>query len=129
MAIYVSDGSGLPCRHCLAEIDTGDEFLVLSYRPFPTEQPYAEQGPIFLHAKDCPAYKTPDRLPDMFKSWDAVLLRGYSRHDRIVYGTGGAVPPEKIATAAQDILAAEGVTYVHARSATNNCYQCRIESA
>ncbi|MCF8467893.1 MAG: DUF1203 domain-containing protein [Sneathiella sp.] len=125
----ISDGGGNPCRHCLSEIAAGDEFLVLSYRPFASGQPYAEQGPIFLHAKECAAYDRTDALPDMYSGRDGILLRGYSRHDRIVYGTGQTASPAKIEAAARAILATKGVAYVHARSATNNCYQFRIEPA
>ncbi|TIT55168.1 MAG: DUF1203 domain-containing protein, partial [Mesorhizobium sp.] len=31
----VSDGDGMPCRHCLKNIAAGDDYLVLAYRPFP----------------------------------------------------------------------------------------------
>lgn len=42
----VSDGPGHPCRHCLQNIDAGEELLVFAYRPFPELQPYAETGRI-----------------------------------------------------------------------------------
>ncbi len=35
----VSDGSGLPCRHCLSDIAAGEPFLVLAHRPFPKPSP------------------------------------------------------------------------------------------
>lgn len=57
------------------------------------------------------------------------LLRGYSADERIVYGTGGVVPAEMLEQRAEELLARPDVTYVHVRSAKNNCYQCRIESA
>ncbi|MBO0333435.1 DUF1203 domain-containing protein [Sneathiella sp. CAU 1612] len=126
---FISDGSGLSCRHCLSHIAAGEEYLLLSYRPFPAEQPFAEQGPIFLHAKECPAFDEKGSYPAMVKEWNAVLLRGYSRDDRLVYGTGQAVPPDRLVDTATAILATKDVAYVHARSATNNCYQFRIEAA
>jgi hypothetical protein len=46
----ISDGDGVPCRHCLKNVGAGEPYLVLAYRPFPELQPYAETGPIFLHA-------------------------------------------------------------------------------
>jgi hypothetical protein len=45
-----SDGNGIPCRHCLRNVEAGEDYLVLAYRPFPSLQPYAETGPIFLHS-------------------------------------------------------------------------------
>jgi Protein of unknown function (DUF1203) len=124
---YVSDGSGLPCRHCLSHIDDGEAFLIVAHRPFTSIQPYAEQGPIFLHAKECPAYQNKSELPPMFKAWDGILLRGYSKNERIVYGTGQTVTPDDIEVTVRDLFATKGVAFVHARSATNNCYQFRIE--
>ena len=49
----VSDGDGVPCRHCLEGVAAGEDYLILAYRPFPALQPYAETGPIFLHAREC----------------------------------------------------------------------------
>jgi hypothetical protein len=37
------------------------------------------------------------------------------------------VPGARIAEEAGTILARPDVAYVHARSASNNCFQCRIE--
>ncbi len=124
---HVSDGAGVPCRHCLAEVARGEPFLILAHRPFPAPQPYAEVGPIFLHAGSCERYDGAARVPPMFLSWQVVLLRGYGDDDRIVYGTGTVVPTSEIDAAAAAILERPDIAYVHARSATNNCYQCRIE--
>lgn len=49
----ISDGKGVPCRHCLRDTPAGKEYLILAHRPFPAPQPYAETGPIFLCAGDC----------------------------------------------------------------------------
>ena len=51
---HISDGDGVPCRHCQRDVAAGEPYLILAHRPFPTAQPYAEQGPIFLHAESCP---------------------------------------------------------------------------
>ena len=47
--------------------------------------------------------------------------------DRIVYGTGQVVASAELEAEAEKIFALPGVTYVHVRSAQNNCYTCRIE--
>ena len=59
----VSDGPGHPCRHCLRNIDAGEELFVFAYRPFPELQPYAETGPIFLHKTPCKRYEAKEVLP------------------------------------------------------------------
>jgi hypothetical protein len=127
--IKVSDGAGNPCRHCLTEIAEGKEMLVLAYRPFPTLQPYAELGPIFLCAEPCERHPDSDALPDYFQNRERILVRGYTADHRIRYGTGQVVEIEAVGQAAEGILAKHEIAYVHLRSATNNCYQCRIERA
>lgn len=122
----VSDGPGHPCRHCLANIDAGEKYLVLAYRPFPTLQPYAETGPIFLHADKCPRYEASEVMPPMLESPD-YIVRGYGENDRIVYGSGAVTPTVAIATRAEELLQRDDIAYLHVRSARNNCYQCRIE--
>jgi hypothetical protein len=124
----ISDGDGVPCRHCLRNIAAGDPYLVLAYRPFPELQPYAETGPIFLHAAECERASSGPDLPEMLASLD-YIVRGYGADDRIVYGTGAVVPTTGIAERAKALLARDDIAYVHVRSARNNCYQCRIERA
>lgn len=118
-----------PCRHCQRRIVGGEAYLTLAYRPFAALQPYAECGPIFLHAEACERYPERAEMPPMFNVWKHALLRGYGADDRIVYGTGIVVPPGEVEATAEKILAGEGVRYVHMRSSTNNCYQLRIERA
>ena len=53
----IASEGGLPCRCCMADIAAGEAYLTLAYRPFPAPQPYAEVGPVFLHAEACPRPK------------------------------------------------------------------------
>lgn len=119
-------GAGNPCRHCLKMIPEGAPMLVLAHRPFPSPQPYAELGPIFLCADACDAPAEGADFPEILASPD-YIVRGYGADDRIVYGTGGVVPTDQIATQAEAKLADPRVAYVHVRSARNNCYQVRID--
>lgn len=123
----ISDGDGVPCRHCLRNVGAGEDYLVLAYRPFPELQPYAETGPIFLHAEPCERATDAAALPELFGRTAAYIMRGYSVDDRIVYGTGAVVPTQEIEARAVELLARDDVAYLHMRSAKNNCYQCRIE--
>lgn len=125
----IAAGSGLPCRHCLAEINEGEAYLVLAYRPFPSLQPYAETGPIFLHAEACEPFDGSDTLPEILTTSPDYILRGYGHDDRIVYGTGAVTLKDNIETRAAELLARDDIAYVHVRSARNNCYQCRIDRA
>jgi hypothetical protein len=124
----ISDGDGIPCRHCLKNIAAGDVYLVLAYRPFPDLQPYAETGPIFLHAAECERAAETEQLPEVLESPD-YIVRGYDGDNRIVYGSGGVILTSAITARAETLLERDDIAYVHVRSARNNCYQCRIERA
>ena len=124
---HLSDGAGNPCRHCLGLVPEGAGMLILAHRPFHAAQPYAETGPIFLCADACPRWEA-EGPPPMLAAPD-YLLRGYGADHRIVYGTGAVVPTPAIAARAEALLAEPRVTYLHLRSARNNCYQCRIDRA
>lgn len=122
----VSDGAGVPCRHCLHLVGSGEPYLILAHRPFPKPQPYAEMGPIFLHAESCPRHANNGEVPDMLRS-PQYILRGYNADDRIVYGSGQIVPTSQIPREAARMFNDARIAYVHVRSASNNCYQCRID--
>ena len=127
---HMSDGGGVPCRHCQQDVAKGEAYLILNYRPFPALQPYAESGPIFLHAEPCERFDAAGEPPPMFfANARRYLIKGYNAEDRIVYGTGKIVEPAGMPAAAEAILARDGVKYIHVRSALNNCYQCRIDRA
>ncbi|MEZ2131464.1 MULTISPECIES: DUF1203 domain-containing protein [unclassified Sinorhizobium] len=125
--VFVSDGPGHPCRHCLRNIDAGEQVLVFAYRPFPSLQPYAETGPIFLHAEPCRRYLAEEALPPVLATSPDFIVRGYSKDDRIVYGSGAVTSTEQIPAYAAALLDRPDIAYVHVRSARNNCYQCRID--
>jgi hypothetical protein len=126
---HLSDGDGVPCRHCLANVAARRPYLILAHRPFPAPQPYAEIGPIFLHAEPCERHLDSGRMPAMFRRWPRLLIRGYDRSDRIVYGSGQVAETAAIEPIATALLERPEIAYLHLRSAANNCYQCRIERA
>jgi hypothetical protein len=126
---HVSNGGMMPCRHCLTDIEAGEPYLILAHRPFPKAQPYAEQGPIFLHAESCARHPDITDIPALFLERASYLIRGYGADDRIVYGTGKIVAPTAMADAAEEMFADARVAYIHVRSASNNCYQARIDRA
>jgi Protein of unknown function (DUF1203) len=124
---HISPGGAMPCRHCLADIAAGAPYLIVAHRPFPRPQPYAEQGPIFLHAEPCARYGEEADLPARYAKLNQILVKAYRADDRIYYGTGQIIAPAEIPGLAERLFADPDIAYIHARSATNNCYQFRIE--
>lgn len=124
----ISDGEGIPCRLTLAMVPKDEPYLVLAHRPFPAPQPYAEVGPIFVHAQAQTPGGGTGSIP-AFLSSPRYIVRGYGANDRIVCGTGSIVMTPEIPAAAERIFQNAAVRYIHVRSASNNCYHCRIERA
>ena len=125
---HVSDGNAYPCRHCLGAVPEGADYLILAHRPFATNNPYAETGPIFLCADDCARAPVSSETPDILRS-PSYILRGYTNEERILYGTGGVTSTAKIAERAGALLGDPKVAFVDVRSAANNCFQVRIKRA
>jgi len=125
----VSDGDGTPCRHCLSDTPEGETMLILSYRPFHEDQPYAEVGPIFLCGVNCERFEASEYLPPILRTSPDYLIKGYSADDRIVYGTGQIIAPDNMVSACDGIFEDTDVAYIHVRSARNNCYQCKVTRA
>lgn len=121
----IAEGAANPCRHCLGLIPAGEQKLVLAYRPFAALQPYAETGPIFLHAEPCARYAS-DAVPGWFAFLDPAVVRGYGRDHWIRYETGAVVRGAEIEEACRRILADPDVAYVHVRSKFG-CFQCRVD--
>lgn len=120
-----STGEGTPCRHCLRQVPAGAAYLILAYRPFTGLNPYTETGPIFVCADDC--VRRGDGFPKEFLSSAQYLVRGYSENERIIYGTGHIIPTEEIERHCAILFDQELVDFIHIRSASNNCFQCRVE--
>lgn len=121
----IARGLANPCRHCLQLIPDGQPMLVLAWRPFDSLQPYAEAGPVFLHAEPCTRWDAA-AFPPWFVHLTPALVRGYDEDDWIRYDTGQVVQGPELAAACARILADPGVAYVHVRSKFN-CYQCRVD--
>ena len=51
---FVDVEGGSPMRCCLRDSAPGDEMAIIAWSPFPWQGPYAELGPIFVHAAGCP---------------------------------------------------------------------------
>lgn len=123
----VSNSNSNPCRHCLNFIREGEAMLVVALRPFQSTQPYAETGPALLHAEECTAFEgQAGELPPVLYDSPEYLTRAYNSEERIIYGTGGVTPYDRIQERASDLLGSEPVEFVDVRSSFNNCWQARI---
>ncbi|HMD03101.1 MAG TPA: DUF1203 domain-containing protein [Candidatus Baltobacteraceae bacterium] len=117
---------GGPCRHCLRESQPGERLALTGYRPFDAPNPYAETGPIFLHADGCERYAAQSVLPENYRT-RPLVLRAYDARHWIADAKLAA--PGAFEETLAALLAGEGVSYVHARHVAYGCYAFRVERA
>jgi hypothetical protein len=112
-----------PCRICL-RISRGPERLILlSYQPLPDSGPYAEIGPIFVHAHRCEPYDDFESFPQDFAG-RRLVLRAYDHDGQIVdalVAEAGTAPQRAAA-----LLSDRDVAEVHVRHESYTCYDFKI---
>lgn len=129
------DGTGAPieerhdperhqCRVCLTLTLPDEPYLLLSHRAHPAGEPYAETGPVFIHARDCAPYSAHDRYPDGFPRRQ-VVLKAFSADHRIVDAQHAL--ERKVDAVIEGLLADPRVAYLHARNLGYGCYMFRVE--
>jgi hypothetical protein len=116
----------VPCRHCLQLTRPGEDVILFAYCPFETSGPYAEVGPVFIHARACTAYECPESLPADF-SGRQRLFRAYNKAGEIV--DARPAEPAKHMEVVQDLFADREVSYIHSRSPTYGCFTYRVQRA
>jgi hypothetical protein len=115
----ISTDGGEPLRCCLRDAAPGERIALLAHRPFPWDGPYAEVGPVFVHADACGGYAAVDAYPEGFRPRQQVF-RAYG-HDRTIVESivvdGADAEP-----ALAGLLARADVDFVHSRNVAYGCY-------
>ena len=119
---FVDAEGGWPLRCCLQNSRPDDRIAIIAWSPFPWSGPYAEVGPIVVHADECPGASTTAVLPDELAE-RAMTLRPYGPDRRIAYHRVRHVgADESIEAAAAEVLATDDVEFLHGRNVTGGCY-------
>ena len=114
------------CRQCLTLSLPDETVLLASYRPFPSSQPYAEYGPIFIHQRECEPYVETSAYPPEFPH-HTVVIRAYSVSHEIEAAT--LVGPRRVEDVIAELFENPRVSYLHARNSEYGCFMFRIERA
>lgn len=118
---FVDAEGGWPLRCCLADSRPGDELAIVAWSPFPWSGPFAERGPIVVHAAPC-AGPAGRGVPQQFLGRPQVV-RPYAADRRIAYDhvrllePGGGLP-----AAIAGALADPAIDFVHARNVLAGCW-------
>jgi len=120
------DPSGAPLRCCLRFAEVGEWIALIAYRPFATPSPYAEVGPVFIHADECPGYTETDRFPSGFRH-RRLVLRAYDHEGRIA--SAAFVDGDGAEAAIEEQLTRPEIAFLHFRAQTYGCYQFAVHRA
>jgi hypothetical protein len=112
-----------PCRLCLRISNAPEDLILLSYQPSKDTGPYAEIGPIFVHAGDCDPYSRTEEFPRDFLD-RRLILRAYGYDGRIV--DAGVAEPGSAQECAARFLSDRNVEEVHVRHVSYTCYDFKI---
>lgn len=123
--IIVDTATGYPCRHCLRWAQPGERVILFPFASIPPGQPYAESGPIFVHAEACPSYAATDEYPADFRSHR--VLRAYNAANDMIDAV--VVADDQPEPVIARLLQNPETAFLQARSVTRGCYTFRIERA
>jgi hypothetical protein len=114
---------GEPLRCCLRYAEPSESVLLIAYRPFDADGPYAETGPVFVHAHKCAGYAG-DGYPDAFRDRQQVL-RCYDATGTII---GGRMSEQggDVEALIEQLLSDARVDRIHTRNVVFGCYMSQI---
>jgi hypothetical protein len=114
-----------PCRSCLRISKAPEDLILLSYQPLPDTNPYAEIGPIFIHARACAPYDAAEFPADFLER--ELVVRAYNSEGRIADAVVAA--PGHAEAAAYAFLADDAIAEVHVRHRSYTCFAFKVARA
>jgi uncharacterized protein DUF1203 len=124
--VVKQDHGGTPLRCCLREAVPGERVAMIAYRPSDRGGPYAEVGPIFIHAEQCDGYLNPAAYPQGFRH-RTQLFRAYDMDGRQVHNE--IVEPAEAESAIVRLLERTDIEVIHSRNVLPGCYMFAINRA
>ncbi|MDQ2743991.1 MAG: DUF1203 domain-containing protein [Chloroflexota bacterium] len=123
---FVDEEGGSPLRCCLQPAAGGDRLTLIAYRPFSRPGPYAEVGPVFVHAERCAGYTEPSRYPDRYRDWATMIFRPYHKDGRMAYPAIAMVEGPMAEQVIDEIFADPTIEMIHSRNVYAGCYMFAI---
>lgn len=122
---FTDTEGGWPLRCCLRDSQVGERIAIVAWRPFTWTGPYAEMGPVVVHADECDGY--PDSaVPPQFED-RRQLVRPYTADRRIAYDHVRIVEEhESLSGALDDVFAHPEVECALVRNVLAGCLSFRV---
>ena len=123
--ISVTSPNEAPCRHCLRWAQPGEQVVLFPYASIAHGRPYAESGPIFVHAAPCERYQAIDEFPAAFRQ--GRVIRAYDREQNMI--AGEIVNGREPETVIEKLFENPETEFIQVRSADRGCYTFGIARA
>jgi len=118
-----------PLRCCLRIAAEGERIALISYAAFTAQSPWAEVGPVYVHADDCGGYPGSSDLPAELRTGPRIL-RSYHADETLDYDDIEYVPDgEDVESALRELLDRPNVALVHVRAAMTQCFLFEVRPA
>jgi hypothetical protein len=115
-----------PLRCCLRLAREDESIALISYTPFTARSPWAETGPVYVHAAGCEGFAA-DELPDQLRTGPRIL-RTYRADGTLDYEHVTHVPEgEDLEPALRKLFAEPEVATVHVRALLTQCFTYAVE--
>ncbi|MEU7060330.1 DUF1203 domain-containing protein [Streptomyces sp. NPDC046197] len=132
MVPAVDGEGGAPLRCCLRRSEPGERIALVSYAPLrrwaadagADPGAYDEQGPVFIHAEQCPGPAGADRpFTDAHRTLRRYSARGHILGGRLV------ARPEEFDAALREAFDDPAVALVHVRAVEYGCFLYEVRRA
>jgi len=123
---FVDEEGGSALRCCLQPSAPGDRLTLIAHRPFSRPGPYAEIGPVLIHAERCAGYSEPSRYPAGYRDWATMIFRPYHEDGRIAHPAIAMVEGPGAEQAIDEIFADPTIEMIHSRNVYAGCYMFAI---
>jgi Protein of unknown function (DUF1203) len=121
LAPFTATG-GEPLRCCLSRAPADEPVMLISYSPFTERSPWAETGPVYVHAETCGGYQDADALPADLRTGPRVL-KTYDAHGGLDYADITVIGEGRdIEAPLLDLLSRPTVAAVHVRALAAQCF-------
>ncbi|HEX4701984.1 MAG TPA: DUF1203 domain-containing protein [Pseudonocardiaceae bacterium] len=115
---------GSPLRCCLRDANPGERMLLIAHTPPGVTGPYAERGPVFVHAEPCDGYADTDSYPAGL-THRRQIVRGYDHNGNMATATvvedGLAAERELV-----ELFARPDIRVAHVRNVAAGCYNFAV---
>ena len=120
----IDEEGGSPLRCCLRDAEPGERMLLIAYTPPGIAGPYAERGPVFIHAEPCAGYPDVHSYPQGL-GHRRQIVRGYDHDGNMATATivadGGEAEREL-----NTILSRPEIRVAHVRNVAAGCYNFAV---